>query len=92
MQITSHKGVQIKDNEGYPVANIIDCSNGFIADIDLLYENSVYVGRRVGARWGRLHIFIAPSGENWKHAIEKEGYEVIGRLSEIVAHAESVKE
>lgn len=80
---TSHAQIVAKDSEKSCGANINSRVSGYVADLHF-WGDAVYVARRIGE--SGLHLMIAPS-DRWKGDIEAEGFEVIGKLSDL-ANAE----
>ena len=76
---TSHAQIVAKDSEKSCGANVNSRVSGYVADLHL-WGDAVYVARRIGE--SGLHLMIAPS-ERWKGDIEAEGFEIVGKLSDL---------
>jgi|GEM_PF-3313904 len=79
MNITSHSAqITASDSEGSCGVNINSRVGGYVADLEF-WGKAVFVARRKGD--AGLHILVAP-GNRWLSDIEKEGFEIIGKLTE----------
>lgn len=76
---TSHAQIIAKDSEKSCGANVNSRVSGYVADLHF-WGDAVYLARRIGE--SGLHLMIAPS-ERWKGDIEAEGFEIIGKLSDL---------
>lgn len=76
---TSHAQIIVKGPNGSCGANINRRVAGHVADLHF-WGDAVYVTRRT--RESGLHLMIAPS-ERWEGDIEAEGFEIIGKLSDL---------
>lgn len=80
MEITTHSAqIKINDSEGSCGANINRRSGGYVAELQF-WGDQVYLARHAGD--SVLRIFIMPR-EEWKHDLESEGFEFIGKLSDL---------
>ena len=77
---TSYAQIIVKDSDGLCGANISSIASGYVSDL-YFWGKTVYVARRTGE--SLLHIIIAPS-DCWMDDIKAEGFEVIGKLSDLV--------
>lgn len=80
MEITTHSAnIKVSDSEGSCGANINQRSSGYVAEIHF-WGNAVYLASRKGD--AGLRVLIAPR-EDWKGDLEEDGFEIIGKLSDI---------
>jgi len=80
---TSSVQITTKDSEKSCGANVHRCVGGYVADLHF-WGDGVYVARRIGEPG--LRLMIAPS-ERWRGDIEAEGFEIIGKLSDLANSA-----
>jgi hypothetical protein len=76
---TSHAQIVVKDSKGSCGAHINQRVSGYVADLHF-WGDAIYVARRSGSP--ALHLMIAP-GEHWLGDIEADGFEVLGKLSDL---------
>lgn len=83
MEITTSRAqISVKDNLNSGGVSVNSIVSGFVVDL-YLWNDSVWVARRKGSN--DLHLMIAPS-DNWRESIENEGFEIIGKLSDMVSN------
>ena len=82
--ISSHAQVIVKDNRGSCGVNIRSAMTGYAAVLNF-WGQSTYLARVKG--YNELHILILPSDE-WKNDAKEEGFEIIGKLSDLVEKLE----
>ena len=82
--ISSHAQVIVKDSKGSSGVNIRSAMTGYAAVLNF-WGQSTYLARVKG--YNDLHILILPSDE-WINDAKEEGFEIIGRLLDLVQVAQ----
>jgi len=82
--ISSHAQVIVKNNKVSSGVNIGSALSGYAAVLNF-WGHGAYLARVKG--YSDLHILILPSDE-WESDIKAEGFEIIGRLSDLVGKLE----
>ena len=84
--ISSHAQVLVKDNKGSSGVNIHSTLSGHVAVLNF-WGQDAYLAR--GKGYSDLHILILPNDE-WENDVKAEGFEIIGRLSDLVKKIDQV--
>lgn len=77
---TSDAYITVEDSVGSGGANVTGRIHGYVADLHF-WGSAIYVARRRNE--SDLHIIIAPS-EHWMQSLADEGFEIIGKLSDLI--------
>jgi hypothetical protein len=82
--VSSRAQVIVKDNESSSGVNIRSAMTGYSIVLNF-WGNDAYLARVKG--YSDIHILILPSGK-WEGDAKAEGFEIIGRLSDLVGKLE----
>jgi len=85
--ISSDAQVLIKDSKGSSGVNIWSALGGHAAVLNF-WGHDAYLAR--GKGFNKWHILILP-GDEWEKDIQSEGFEIIGKLSDLVNAAQKTQ-